>query len=114
MSTLNNITEGPAWVPTHPGELVGEFLKDAGVSQTEAARRLHVSRQTVHKLVTCRQGVTPEMAFRLGRLFGNGPGLWLRMQVAHDLRSPPPAVQAALEEIEGGVRREAQHPGALW
>ena len=50
--------------------------------------------------MTCRQRVTPEMAFRLGRLFGNGPGLWLRMQTAHDLRSPPPGVQAALEEIE--------------
>ena len=40
------------------------------------------------------------MAFRLGKLFGNGPGLWLQMQVAHDLRSPTPKVQAALAEIE--------------
>jgi addiction module HigA family antidote len=75
-------------------------LKDAGLSLPDAAGRLHVSRQTLHKLVTCRQRVTPDMAFRLGRLFGNGPGLWLRMQIAHDLRSPPPGVQAALEEIE--------------
>jgi addiction module HigA family antidote len=100
MSTLNSTTEAPAWVPTHPGELLAECLEAAGLSLTDAARRLHVSRQTLHSLVTCRQRVSPEMAFRLGRLFGNGPGLWLRMQVAHDLRSPPPKVQAALEEIE--------------
>jgi antitoxin HigA-1 len=99
VSTLSNTTE-PAWVPTHPGELVAESLEAADLSLTEAARRLHVSRQTLHAIVTCRQRVTPEMAFRLGRLFGNGPGLWLRMQTAHDLKSPPPGVQAALEEIE--------------
>jgi antitoxin HigA-1 len=99
MSILNSTTE-PAWVPTHPGGLLEEALAAAGLSLTDAAKRLRVSRQTVHAIVACRQRVTPEMAFRLGRLFGNGLGLWLRMQTALDLATPDPATQAELAEIE--------------
>ncbi len=43
------------------------------------------SRQTLHCIIACTPPVTPEMAPRLGRLCGNDPMLWLRMQVAHDL-----------------------------
>ena len=99
MSTLSNTTDA-AWGTLHPGELVADCLESAGMPLTAAAKRLHVSRQTLHGIVAGRQRVTPEMAFRLGRLFGNGPGLWLRMQVAHDLATLGPALQADLEEIE--------------
>jgi antitoxin HigA-1 len=99
MSTLSNTTE-PAWRALHPGELIVDCLDSAGISLTEAARRLHVSRQTLHLIVAGQQGVTPKMAFRLGRLFGNGPGLWMRMQVAHDLATMGPELEADLAEIE--------------
>lgn len=71
---------------THPGELLREDILPAlRLTVTNAAAKLGVSRQTLHAILTERSAVTPEMAVRLGKLCGNGPGLWLRMQVAYDL-----------------------------
>jgi len=50
-----------------------------------AARTLDVSRQTLHAILAERAAVTPAMAVRPGKFWGNGPGIWLRMQMAHDL-----------------------------
>lgn len=72
--------------PIHPGEVVREDVLPAlGLSVSEAARRLGVSRQQLHRILACTHPITTEMALRLGRLAGNGPGLWLRMQQAYDL-----------------------------
>jgi antitoxin HigA-1 len=76
----------PAMVPTHPGELLREDVLPAlGLSVSEAARQLGVTRQTLHRILAGTHGITPEMALRLGRFCGNGPVLWLRMQQAYDL-----------------------------
>ena len=72
--------------PIHPGEVLREdVLQALGLSVSEAARRLGVSRQQLHRILACTHPITPEMALRIGRLAGNGPGLWLRMQQAYDL-----------------------------
>lgn len=72
--------------PTHPGEVLREDVLPAlAISISEAARLLRVSRQTLHRILSTQSSVTPEMAIRLGRFCGNGPGIWLRMQQAHDL-----------------------------
>ena len=72
--------------PIHPGEIVREDVLPAlGLSVSEAARRLGVSRQQLHRILACTHPITTEMALRIGRLAGNGPGLWLRMQQAYDL-----------------------------
>lgn len=72
--------------PIHPGEVLREDVLPAlGLSVSEAARRLGVSRQQLHRILACTHPITPEMALRLGRLAGNGPGLWLRMQQTYDL-----------------------------
>lgn len=70
--------------PTHPGVVVRLELEELGLSITEAARRLHVSRRTLSELVNGGRGVSPEMALKLGRFFGNGTELWLSMQMSHD------------------------------
>ena len=76
----------PRRSPTHPGELLREDVLPAlKISVSEAARRLRVSRQTLHRILAGDAGVTPDMAVRLGKFCGNGPGLWLRMQQAYDL-----------------------------
>jgi antitoxin HigA-1 len=76
----------PAHEPTHPGAILREDVLPAlRVSATAAAQALGVSRQTLHAILAERAAVTPEMAVRLGKLCGNGPGLWLRMQQARDL-----------------------------
>jgi antitoxin HigA-1 len=50
----------------------------------EIATLLGVSRQTLHRIMAGETAVTPDMAVRLGKLCGNGPDLWLRMQVTYD------------------------------
>ena len=70
--------------PTHPGAGVRMELEDLGLTITEAAERLRVSRRTLSELVNENRGVSPEMALRLGKFFGDGPDIWLRMQMSYD------------------------------
>ena len=72
--------------PMHPGELIREDLLPAlGVSKTELARSLGISRQTLYDILNERQPVSAEMAVRFGKLFGNGARFWANMQRAFDL-----------------------------
>ena len=76
----------PRMPPTHPGAILREDVLPAlGLSVSAAARKLRVSRQTLHRILAGTMAVTPEMALRLGRFCGNGPDLWLAMQSAYDL-----------------------------
>ena len=84
--------------PTHPGSVLREItFPSMNVNVSQAAREMSVSRQSLHKILAGARAITPEMAVRLGKFCGNGPGLWLRMQVAHDLWE---AEKALSEEIE--------------
>jgi len=72
--------------PIHPGEVLrDDVLPELELTVSEAARRLGVSRQQLHRILGCTHPITVEMALRIGRLAGNGPGLWLRMQQNFDL-----------------------------
>jgi addiction module HigA family antidote len=72
--------------PPHPGEHIRlDFIEPLGLSITGAARRLGVSRQTLNNLVNCHGGISPEMAIRLSKAFGNSAAAWLAMQMNHDL-----------------------------
>src|SRR3989304_6790103 len=72
--------------PVHPGELLREDVLPAlGMTVSNAARELRISRQTLHRILSGTMAVSPEMAVRLGKFCGNGPGLWLRMPAAYDL-----------------------------
>ena len=76
----------PQREPTHPGAILrDDVLPALGLSVSEAARQLRVTRQTLHRIMAGRTAVSPEMAVRLGKFCGNGPDLWLRMQAAFDL-----------------------------
>jgi len=72
--------------PTHPGEILREdFLPDYGLSVSKLAEAIGVSRQSINELLRERRGLSPEMALRLSRLFGNSPEFWLNAQRAVDL-----------------------------
>ena len=71
--------------PPHPGLSVRyDCLEPLGLSVTEAARKLGVSRKQLSELVNARSGISPEMAIRLDKAFGGGD-TWFRMQAAYDL-----------------------------
>ena len=83
--------------PTHPGEMLREdFLPDFGLTATSLAEAVGVSRQSINELLRARRAVSPEMALRLGRLFGNSPEFWMNAQRAVDLWD---AAQAIHEEV---------------
>ena len=72
--------------PPHPGRLVRqECIEPLGLTISEAARRLGVSRKQVSELVNERAGISPRMALRLEREFGSSADAWCRMQAAYDL-----------------------------
>ena len=75
-----------ALAPMHPGELLREEVIPAVKRpKTEIAKLLGVSRQTLYDILNEKQPVTPEVALRIGKLFGNGPTLWLNLQQKYDL-----------------------------
>lgn len=94
------ISERPSRKPTHPGALLRDELDHAGLAVTEASRRLGVSRQMLHRILAGRGSVTAEMALRIGKLLGNGPNLWLRMQQAHDLAEAEERIRGDLGTIK--------------
>ena len=73
--------------PAHPGEILKELvIEPLGLSVTEVASRLGVSRASLSKVINGRAGVTPEMAVRLEMTFGKpNAAHWLRLQNAYDL-----------------------------
>ena len=85
--------------PVHPGEMLREdFLPEYGLTVARLATAVAVSRQSVNELVAERRAVSPEMAIRLGRLFGNSPEFWLNAQRAVDLWD-------ASQKLKGDVSR---------
>jgi len=74
----------PKRPPTHPGEAIGDILFDVKLPKAEIARMLGISRQHLYDIIAKRKPVSPTVAVRLGKLFGDGPGIWIRMQAAYD------------------------------
>ena len=73
--------------PTHPGEILKELIiEPLGLSITETAKRLDVSRKTLSKVINGRGAITAEMALRLELAFAKPDAEhWLRLQSAYDL-----------------------------
>lgn len=82
--------------PAHPGEVLREYLP-AGVTVTEAAHHLGITRQALSALLNGRAGVSADMALRLAQALGTSAEMWLSMQVAYDLwgaeQKPRPKVR---------------------
>jgi addiction module HigA family antidote len=70
--------------PAHPGEVVREYLPE-GMTVSDAARRLGISRQALSALLNKRAGVSAEMALRLSQALGTSAEMWVSMQAAYDL-----------------------------
>jgi addiction module HigA family antidote len=72
--------------PVHPGRIVREVcLEPFGLTVTEAAGILGVTRQALNNVVNSKAGISPSMAIRLSKAFGSTPETWLQMQMAFDL-----------------------------
>ena len=87
--------------PPHPGRSIRTAcLEPLGLSVTEGAKGLGVTRQTLNNVIHGKSGISPRMAIRLSKAFGSTPETWLRMQLAYDLG------QARKDESKIKVRRQ--------
>lgn len=87
--------------PPHPGEFLREdYLPECGLSVAQFAARLGVSKQTANELVRERRAVSPDMALRLGRLFGTSAQYWLNLQRNVDLWDSLELNREAIEQVE--------------
>jgi addiction module HigA family antidote len=72
--------------PPHPGRIVRqECIEPLGLTVTDGAKALGVSRNALSELINERRGISPEMAIRLDKAFGGGAETWHRMQAAYDM-----------------------------
>lgn len=87
--------------PTHPGEILREdFMPDYGLTVAKLAGALGVSRQTVNELLRERRAVSPAMALRLSKLFGNSAEFWLNLQRAVDLWDARNTIKDDMQRIK--------------
>jgi addiction module HigA family antidote len=88
--------------PVHPGRIVRhDCLEPLGLSVTEGAKVLGITRQALNNLVNGKAAISPEMAVRLAKAFGSTAETWLRMQLAYDL--------AAARKDESKIKVQRQH-----
>jgi addiction module HigA family antidote len=88
--------------PPHPGRSIRTAcLEPLGLSVTEGAKVLGITRQALNNVVNGKAAISPEMAIRLAKAFGSTPETWLRMQLAYDL--------AAARKDEGKIKVRRQH-----
>jgi len=85
-----------------------DCLEPLGLTVTEGARVLGVTRQALNNLVNCKAGISPEMAIRLSKAFGSSPETWLRMQADYDLAQ---ALKRARQIRVRRVTRRADEDG---
>lgn len=87
--------------PIHPGEILREeFVPEYGISVTELAEAAGVSRQSMNELLRERRSVSPEMALRLGKLFGTSPEYWLNLQRGVDLWDAARGLKSEMSHIK--------------
>jgi antitoxin HigA-1 len=73
--------------PVHPGEIIREdVLPEVGLSVTDAAKALGVSRQMLHDILAERKPLSAVMCLKISRLLGSTPEFWMRLQADYDLK----------------------------
>ena len=104
----------PMMDPPHPGEILREeCLAPLGLSVTEGAKVLGVTRQALNNLVNEKAGISPEMAIRLEKAFGSSADMWLKLQLAFELaRARKQEDKIAVQHYTPAKKTSAQ-PGTV-
>jgi len=96
----------PKRCPSHPGPLIAGLLDELGLTVTHTAGALDLPRHRLAAIIAEKSPVTAEVALRLGKAFGDGAEVWLRMQVAHDLwRAARDVDLAEVVRLSGGSKQ---------
>ncbi len=87
-------------IAVHPGEILQEILVENQITQSEVALRLHMAQSKISDICRGRRGVTPDMAMRLGKLFGQSPLFWLNLQENWELSQLDESVYGSIEPFQ--------------
>ena len=86
--------------PIHPGEFLGDELREIQVSATELSRQLDVPPNRISQILRGKRDVSADTALRLGKFFGTGPELWMNLQQAYDLDQATIQLGVGLRKIQ--------------
>ena len=86
-------------IAVHPGEILQELLDQNQITQSLVAERLGMTQPKISDICRGKRGVTPDMAMRLGRLFGQDPRFWLNLQENWELSQLDEALYSGIEPI---------------
>lgn len=96
----------PMMNPPHPAEGLNDDLEALGLTTAQAATALGVTRQQLHRVLSCQSAISPEMALKLETVIGSTADHWLRLQAAYDLsqvRQHKPEVTRGLQRLTLGA-----------
>ncbi len=86
-------------IAVHPGYILQEILDQNQITQSLVAERLNMAQSKISEICRGKRGVTPDMAMRLGKLFGQSPLFWLNLQENWELSQLDEAAYTSIEPI---------------
>lgn len=89
------------YIKIHPGEVLSGILEDENISQSALARALGCSRKVVSEICTEKRGISAEMAFKLGKVFGQSADFWMIAQKNWELSQVDEAVTKKVKRLVG-------------
>ena len=88
-------------IPVHPGRALADEMEARNMTANALAIKLRVPASRIGEIIKGRRAISPETALRLGRYFGTGAGLWIRMQANYDLAKAEQELGAKIaKEVE--------------
>lgn len=95
-----------ARTPIHPGEILGDELKEIGISAAGLARKLEVPTNRISQIIARKRAISADTALRLARYFGTSPDLWMNLQKTYEL-------DLARQQLGKAIRHIPQRSAAL-
>ncbi len=95
-----------ARTPIHPGEILGDELKEIGISAAQLARTLKVPANRISQIIARKRAISADTALRLARYFGTSPDFWMNLQKTFEL-------DLARQQLGKGISHIPQRPAAL-
>lgn len=93
--------------PIHPGQILGDELKEIGISGTELSRQLKVPENRVTQIIAGKRAISADTALRLGKWFGTTPDFWMNLQKSYELRKAAEEIGTEIETIPTRTRAPA-------
>ena len=87
--------------PPHAGEILQEYyFEPLGLSISDAAKKLLITRPNLSSIVNGKAGISPLMAVKLSKAFNTSPQYWMNLQASHDLWQVMKKEKNTISEVE--------------